>query len=194
MRWARGGRCVISVQGTEAVRQNAGNLGTDFDEEMLEELQTELSSASPNDEVYANLHNSAARRVRLATLEHRKTEWMSALSTLESFFVVVCCRRFTLFQSRDYAEAIPPVLLVMFLWMTARGLIPLGGFAYTRIDGSKRVNKVKSRKDDQYRWGTVHQTLKAVYSWSEYYGVIAPQVCRARAGKGARASPRVLNR
>ena len=84
MRRARGGRRAISVQGTEAVRQNAGNLGTDFDEEMLEELQTELSSASPNDEVYANLHNSAARRVRLATLENRKTEWMSALSTLES--------------------------------------------------------------------------------------------------------------
>ena len=63
--------------GTEGARQNAGNLGTEFDESMLQELQTELSSASPNAEVYANLHNSAARRVRLATLENRKKEWIT---------------------------------------------------------------------------------------------------------------------
>ena len=148
---------------------------------MLAELQRELTSGASNAQVFARLQDGAARRIRMTALNSQKSEWMGALSTLESFFVVVCARRFTIHQAQgSVVEPIPPVLLILFLWSIARGLLPLGGFAYTTIDGKKR-HVPKKNKDEQYRWSTVHQMLKAVYAWSEYHGVVAPQVCGARA-------------
>ena len=147
---------------------------------MLNDLHRELTSDASNDDVYGRLMDGPAQRVRQATLDRRKAEWMSALSTLESFFVVICARRFTIDQpAGGVCKPIPPVLLILFLWMVARGLIPHGGFEYTKIDGTKRHGK--RDKDKPYCWGTLHQVLKAVYSWSHYHGVVAPQVSCADA-------------
>ena len=135
---------------------------------VLQQLRAAIDSPDANEGVFATLQDGPAREVRLAVLAGRKKEWTSALSTFESFCATVCGGRFTIEQDevpREQKSPIPPVLLTLFLWAIARGLIPKGGFGYVKRDGSKR----KRGRGGVYCWGTVHQMLKGAYSWSEYH-------------------------
>ena len=123
--------------------------------------QLQAACADPelsNEAAFEALQAGPAREVRLAVLVGRKAEWMAAISTFESFCATVGGRRFTVEQdglSRAEKTPIPPVLLTLFLWAVARGLVPKGGFAYTKSDGTKR----RGGRVGVYCWGTVHQML-----------------------------------
>ena len=73
-------------------------MGIEFDMSVLQQLRAAIDSPDANEGVFATLQAGPAREVRLAVLAGRKHEWMSALSTFESFCATVCGRRFTIEQ------------------------------------------------------------------------------------------------